>query len=103
MIVRKPYAFLIKNFRIIHGILFLMLIYIGIRSLKIYSFFDSYAKNHYFTPSANLVSNHINIFMFVAAVLIILFSAAIFYLLSVKKKNRSIYLFLCLYYIGLIV
>ena len=38
MIVRKPYAFLIKNFRIIHGILFLFVLYLAKQTLDIYDF-----------------------------------------------------------------
>ncbi len=103
MVIRKPYAFLIKHFRLIHGILFVMLVYLAIKSLSIYSFFNDYATNHFYTPTANLVSSHINLFMFLMCVLIILISIAIGYLLSVKEKKIKLYVFTCLFYAILIV
>ena len=48
MIVKKPYAFLIKHFRIIHGILFVLLGYIMLKSADISSFFSDYASKQYF-------------------------------------------------------
>lgn len=102
MIIRKPYAFLIKHFRLIHGILFVMLLYLAIKSLKIYSFFNDYATNHFYTPSANLTSSHISVLMFLACILVILISIAIGYLLSVKNKRIKLYVFNCMFYAILI-
>ncbi len=99
MILRKPYAFLIKKFRLIHFIIFGMLLYIFIRTIKVYSFFNDYAVNHFFTPVANMVDNYINGYIFIIIVLIFLLSAVVFYLLSIKKKSRKLYFFICLYYI----
>lgn len=103
MIVRKPYAFLIKHFRLIHAILFLMLLYLSIRCLSIYSFFNDYATNHYFNQVISLASDYIKPLMFIVCIISILLGAVIFYLLSIKKKKRTFYVFLCLYYIVLII
>ena len=99
MILKKPYAFLIKNFRIIHGIIFTMLIYLLIKSVNIYSFFNDYATKHYFTLIANLTNNYINIMMFVIAFLVVILGFIVYYLLSIKNKNRKTYFFICFYYI----
>lgn len=103
MIIKKPYAFLIKNFRFIHAILFALLTYLSIKSIAIYSFFDSYAAENYFVKSANLATSYINLTVFIIDILAILVSALIFYILSLKNKDRKIYVFICLYYILLFV
>ena len=99
MILKKPYAFLIKNFRIIHALIFIMMLYILTKTVSIYSFFNDYATKHYFTPQANLVNNYINIRIFIISILIIILSGIVYYLLSIKNKNRKTYFFTCLYYI----
>ena len=91
MIVRKPYAFLIKHFRLIHGLLFAMLVFLIIKSISIYTFFNDYATRHYFTNTNSLVSDYVTMLMFVVALLIIVVCAIIYYLLSIKQKSRSIY------------
>lgn len=98
MIVKKPYAFLIKNFRIIHGFLFAMILYLTIKSFNIYTFFSEYVTNHFFVSSDSLASTYINYFMFAAALLIVLVSALIYYLLSLKNKSRKEYMYVCIYY-----
>lgn len=98
MIVRKPYAFLIKHFRLIHGLIFALLTYIFIKSIGISSFFSSYASKHYFTNTVTLVSDHIDILTLIIPILIIILTIIIYYLLSIKNKNRKFYLFIIIYY-----
>lgn len=102
MIIRKPYAFLIKHFRLIHGIIFAMLVFLMVRSLGIYSFFSDYASKHYFVNTVNLVSDHISPLMYIVCVLTLVFCVVIYYLFSEKKKNRGIYLFIIIYSVVLI-
>ncbi len=97
MIVRKPYAFLIKHFRLIHGLLFAMLVFLTIKSVSIYTFFNEYATRHYFTNTNTLVSDYISGLMFIVAILVMIVCAIVYYLLSVKKKNRGIYLVIGIY------
>lgn len=103
MIIKKPYAFLIKNFRIIHAILFIMLTYLAIKTYNIYSFYNSYATNHYFVNSLDLAATYINYIMFIAIVLSILVSLLIYYILKIKNKEGKYYIAICLYYIILFI
>ena len=103
MIIKKPYAFLIKKFRWIHGILFVMLAYLGIRSLDIYTFFSDYATNHTYTLSSTLASEYTDVLLFAVTILAVLFSALIYFILSMKNKDRKTYMWLCLYYLLLFV
>ena len=103
MIIRKPYAFLIKNFRLIHGLLFVLLTFIFIKSIEISTFFSSYATQHYFTNTATLVSDHVNFLVLIAPIFIIILSSIIYYLLSIKNKNRKAYLFIVIFYLILFI
>lgn len=103
MIIKKPYAFLIKKFRWIHGILFAMLVFLAVKSINIYTFFSDYAANHYYVMSSMLASEYIDLTLFVVTILAVLVSALIYFILSLKNKDRKTYVFLCLYYIILFV
>ena len=103
MIIRKPYAFMIKHFRMIHLILTLLLIFLAYKTNTIYSFFNGYAKNGYYTYSANMSSKYINLYMFLAIVAVLLITSFVYLLMKWKKKSRLYYIFLSLFYIILFV
>ena len=103
MIIKKPYAFLIKKFRWIHGILFAMLVFLAVKSVNIYTFFSDYATNHYYVMSSMLASEYIDLTLFVVTILAILLSVLIYFILSLKNKDRKTYALLCLYYVVLFV
>lgn len=99
MIVKKPYAFLIKNFRIIHAILFLLLLYIAFKTVDIYSFFNEYATTSYYINSADLATSYINYLLFGSLLISLLLSALIFYILKIKNKPNKFYIILSSYYV----
>ena len=102
MIIRKPYAFLIKNFRIIHGLLFLFVLYLGKKTLDIYDFFNSYVTMHAYNQSINLVSTYVTLGMFIVAIITLAGAITIYYILSLKNKQRKVYFFTIITYIVLI-
>lgn len=99
MIIKKPYGFLIKNFRIIHLFLALLLIYITYKSSMIYTFFNDYVKTGHYTFYANLSSKFINYYMFLIVALIILVGVILYFLLKWKDKKRLFYILLCIFYL----
>lgn len=92
MIIRKPYAFLIKHFRIIHLLLSIFTLYIALKTHSIFIFFNDYAKNGYYNYSGNLAGSYINLYMFIAIIFILLLSSFIYLLMRWKKKSRTFYL-----------
>lgn len=99
MILKKPYAFLIKQFRFIHLILTLLIGYLLFRTFKIYNFFNRYIDNVYATLSDAIPSNYITIFMFLIVVIIVAFSLAMYALMRRKEKPKTLYIFLSTYYL----
>ena len=98
MVLRKPYAFLIKHFKIIHLILCIPLVYLIIKTGAITSFFSDYVKANYYTNLTNIAGSYINYFMYLAILVILLLVLAVYFLMRQKKKNSKFYLFLMLYY-----
>ncbi len=103
MVIKKPYAFLIKHFRLIHGLLFAMLLYLLTRNIDIYSFFNSYAVSHAYINIANLADSYVNALMYIITILVIFVTFVIFFILSMKDKGNRLYLAGILYYIVLLI
>lgn len=99
MILKKPYAFLIKKFRIIHLILTGMIFYLLFRTYNLYDFFSRYVTNVYDTLGDAVPSNYITVFMFLVSIVIIVFSLAMYLLMHKKEKPKNLYIALSTYYI----
>ena len=103
MIIKKPYAFLIKHFRLIHGLLFGLLLFLVINSLNIYTFFNSYAVSHSYINQANLADNYVSFLMYIVTIVSVLITFVIYFILSLKDKGNRLYLIIILYYIVLFI
>ena len=103
MIIKKPYAFLIKHFRLIHALLFGLLVFIFANSFNIYSFFSSYAQTHLYVNTNNLADSYVSGLMIFATILAIIISFVIYYILTMKQKSNKTYLFVFMYYLILII
>ncbi len=99
MVIKKPYGFLIKHFRIIHLVLSILLIYITYKSSAVYTFFNNYVKEGHYTFYIDLSSRFINYYMFLITILIILFGIVLYFLLKWKDKKRLFYVLLCIFYL----
>lgn len=92
MILRRPYAFLIKHFRLIHMVLFVLFAYMTYMANNILSFFKEYIE--YNGNIEVISSDYISFFIFVSVVLISVISVVIFLLMRYKKKPRILYILL---------
>lgn len=94
MILRRPYAFLIKYFRIIHLILFGLFVYITYKANNILYFFKDYINHN---GNIDVISSdYISYFVFVSIILIVGISTIIYFLMRYKKKPKLFYVFLIL-------
>ena len=93
MVLRKPYRFLIKNFKIIHLILLLLNIYLISKTNNMLSFFNEYLESSSLISVYNLKSNLFNGLVFLLPILILGIIFSIIYLLFWKKKPIKFYLF----------
>ncbi len=102
MVIKKPYAFLIKHFRLIHAILFVLLIYILSKSFSIYSFFSNYAKTLLYVNTNNMASTYVSSTLFIATIVAVIVTFIIYYIMTMKQKSNKLYLFVFMYYLVLI-
>ena len=103
MIIKKPYAFMIKHFRLIHLLLLIPMIYLVTQTREIITFFSEYvASNYTFTSNdvlSTLASNYINIFMYIAVIIIMVVFIAMSILLQRKEKPTKFYNISIIYYL----
>lgn len=100
MIIRKPYAFLIKNFRSIHLLLTILLSLIMIKSYNIFSLISKLISGEANRYSAINYINYGLFFLILISLVIFLF---IYILMKHKKKPKLIYMTSFLGYVFLII
>lgn len=98
MILKKPYAFLIKNFKIIHIILSIIIIVIISLFGNVTGFFSGYIRGT-ITGTIGLASTYINSMLYVLLLIVIAFSLAMFLLMRKKEKPTLFYITLFGYYL----
>ena len=98
MIIRKPYAFLIKYFKVIHIILFLFMSYLTYKTHGVYEFFSNYAKTGTYTYLNNMTFSYVNIFMIIIAIILVTLLLLIFFLMKQKEKKVLYYILATIYY-----
>ncbi len=103
MILKKPYAFLIKHFRFIHLGLAIPIVYLLIKTGGIVSFFGEYVASNYYTSISNIAGTYINYFMYLAILIILIITIFIYFLMKKKEKSTKFYFFLIIFYVILLV
>jgi uncharacterized membrane protein len=98
MILRKPYAFLIKNFKLIHLIFVFLTGYLLYRTYIIHNFFQE-ARDIKIVTNRELTDVLFNSLMYVFIFLIIILSIIVIWLLKYKKKKTLLYFFNLFLYI----
>lgn len=103
MILRKPYAFLIKYFKFIHILLFLMCGFLLFKLRSIYIFFQGYVKTDTYTYISDIASKYIGLPMFIVTILILISALLILFLMKEKEKPVLFYRILVLYAFSLLI
>lgn len=98
MILRRPYAFLTRHIRFIHGIMLICSIFILYKTFNIISFFGSYIKRSGNLDVTDVYNTYVTSSMYVSSLIIIIVSGIVIYLLNHKKKNIIIYLITIIFY-----
>ena len=92
MILRKPYAFLIKNFKLLHAIMLVLMGFVLFKTLDILSAFDDF-----FTSQAVLLDSSIpeivySASIFILPIFIIVISIILLWVMAVKGKPFKLYI-----------
>lgn len=98
MIIRKPYALLIKNFRLIHFFILLISSYIFFKSLGTLEFFNEYVATRQFLESDTLINDTIPILILILPIFLIIAFVSIVILFKKKDKPTLFYVSSIIYY-----
>ncbi len=90
MVLRNPYAFLIKHFRLIHLIITAIFTYIVVKNQAIYTYLKEVIKDS--VNRYNYLS-YINYSIYIWIIIALALCFIVFYLLKYKDKPRKIYIF----------
>lgn len=93
MILRKPYAFFIKYFKLLHAIIALFVGFLLYRSFKVYSFFNAYISDYNSAINNFSPRTLINMYSFFAILLITILAIILLSVMIYKKKPKSLYIY----------
>ena len=96
LVFRKPYAFLIKHFKIVHLILTLIYIYLALKVNGILKYYNNFLSG---TESKLNAINYVNNFYILAIVASIIICLIIYALMRYKKKPKLLYVILIVLYL----
>lgn len=99
MILRKPYALLIKYFKLIHIIMFIITGILVFKLRSIFTFFVDYSKNGFFLHIDDIVNNYIPGWLFILTFIVLGACICIFLLMRKKEKPVLLYKFAIIYFI----
>lgn len=102
MILKKPYAFLIRYFKLIHFLILIFIIMLSINYNKIISFFIDYNSTTISLEGQN-IREIISSSLYLYIIIIIIINILMFLLMKSKNKPNKIYLFSIIYYIVLFI
>ena len=101
MILKKPYAFLIKYFKLIHLFVSILMIILIVNLLEILSFLNSYIGGERILHGFDYLNQYFNPFMYFSLAFIVVFSIVMLVLMKKKKKPIGLYIFLAATYLYL--
>ena len=102
MIIRKPYAFMIKNFRKIHIALLLLGFFILYKTIDTAGFVNDFMSYGTYDLYADPITNHISFWMTVVILIMIVGSTSLLFLLMHKNKPWKTYVIPIVVYVSLL-
>lgn len=103
MILRKPYAFFIKYFKLLHAIIAVVIAFLLYRSFTLYNFFRSYVIDYSSALNDLSPKTLLNMYSFGLCLLVIILIIILLSVMIYKKKPKSLYIYSLLVYIGVMV
>ncbi|MBR2678263.1 MAG: hypothetical protein IKE63_02480 [Bacilli bacterium] len=101
MIIRKPYAFLIKHFRKVHILLLIISLYVLYKVTNVSSFINDFMAFGTYDYFNDPITKHITIGLYIAIWLLVIIDVLLLLLLKRKEKPWKIYLVPVIEYIAL--
>lgn len=103
MILRKPYAFLIKHFKLIHFIMALCMGVLLYQTTILQNFFNEFAGSTQIIVDTDVANVLLGGYIYIFPMIVVIMSLIVLVLMSLKDKPRLYYLLNIVSYIGLII
>ena len=103
MILRKPYAFFIKHFKLFNIILTILEVYMIYKLSFLVQFLFEYSNYPQGSVGQDLVGNLLTLRVFIMGIVTIIFSLLLMLVLSFKKKPIKLYIFIIIFTAALLV
>ena len=92
MILRKPYAFLIKYFQKINIILLGLVLYLFYKTMRFHQFAKNYLASNVYNDKIDAITNYFNKYTILAFLFVFIISGILIYLLRKKDKPYFSYI-----------
>ena len=103
MILRKPYAFIMKNFRKIHIVFLIIAGIIFFQNSQVQSFVKDFIDTYTYNSNIESIHNYISFFNYFLMFALVAISVALMYVLRHKKKPWKAYLLPFVTYLFLLI
>ena len=103
MIIRKPFAFIVQKFKLLHFITLIPMMYLIYKYYNLSQFFNRFVANGYVTNINNAVDIYYSFVMIIACVLILVFGVLLTALFKKKNKYYMPYLVFTIFYFVVLV
>ena len=99
MIIRKPFAFLVEKFKLLHFIVLIPCIYLIYMFWRLADFFNEFVLDGYVTTIADVSGKYYSFLMLIASVIILVFTILVTALFKKKNKFYLPYLLIVITYL----
>lgn len=99
MIIRNPYGFIVKHYKLINLLLLLPMLYLALKFGDISSFFRSFVSSSYSTPETTISTTYITILAVITLLFMIISNLILYFILATKKKKSYYHLASIIVYI----
>ena len=103
MIIKNPYNFIYKHYKIISIVLLLITFFLALNFRDIAGFFSDYVAAGYSTPETNFSESYVTIYTNAALVFMIIANAFLYIILMTKRKNSFFHISSAIYYIAMLI
>ena len=104
MILKKPYAFLVKHFRMIHAFILACSIFIFLKFNSIVDFFNNYLGNNLkISGIDDVASKYIDGTLTFLLVIILIITSVVMSLMIYKKKPKLFYIYVITIYLAILI
>lgn len=103
MVIRNPYGFVVKHYKLINFLLLIPMIYLAFNFSDISTFFRDYVASGYITQETGFTESYINNLSIGATLFMIVANILIYVILSTKKKTSIYNIAGTIYYVVLLI